>query len=196
MITRVNEMSNTKTKGANPGISTTFNFKHFIMNPDESIYGILERNYSITTTTKYGSYTTFFSEGIIAFQLDKDGNQRWINFIPKRQFYNSLTDYLSNSVMVTDDELIIFYNDNNKNLAYDLNSNEEPKRFNELKEMNFMKVSIDHNGKMTRKEFANSEQMGTVVYINGTKQVRDNHFIIYGFKYKQKINKLGLAVFK
>ena len=46
--------------------------------------------------------------------------------------------------MVTKDKLYIFYNDIEKNLAYNINSaDEEPKRFNSMDDMYLMMVEMD-----------------------------------------------------
>jgi hypothetical protein len=143
------------------------------------------------------SYTTYFSNSMIAIQLDKNGEQKWINHIPKSQFFNSLTSYIYYSTMVFDNKLNIIYNETEKNLNYNLNSDEAPKRFNELKDMHLMMVQIDENGKMKRSELTNSTKAGMPFFIGGSTQTTPNHFLIYGYRFgREANNKLGMAVFE
>lgn len=196
-IDKVNRLNDDKSKGKSPGISKYFNITDLIVTPDDRLYALIEKRYSVTTTSKYGSYTTYYSNSIIAIQMDKNGNQAWMNHIPKSQFFNSLTAYIYYSTMVTKDKLYIFYNDIEKNLAYNINSaDEEPKRFNSMDDMYLMMVEIDAQGKMSRKQFVSTEKSGHPFYISGTKQTSPNHFIIYCYRFKKEINRLGLAVFE
>jgi len=121
-IDNVNRLNDDKSKGKSPGISKYFNITDLMVMPDNRIYAIIEKRYSVVQTTKYGSYTTYHSNSIIATQLDKEGNQVWINHIPKSQFFNSLTAYIYYSTMVYKDKLLIFYNDIDKNLTYNINT--------------------------------------------------------------------------
>jgi hypothetical protein len=196
-IDNVNRLNDDKSKGKSPGISKYFNITDLMVMPDNRIYAIIEKRYSVVQTTKYGSYTTYHSNSIIATQLDKEGNQVWINHIPKSQFFNSLTAYNYYSTMVYKDKLLIFYNDIDKNLTYNINTATDlPKRFNALDDMHLMMVEIDGSGKMSRKEFVSSEKAGHPFYISGTKQTFGNHFLIYCYRFKKQINKLGIAVFE
>ena len=100
-------------------------------------------------------------------------------------------------LLVTKDKLYIFYNDIEKNLAYNINSaDEEPKRFNSMDDMYLMMVEVDSQGKMSRKQFVSTEKSGHPFYIGGSKQTAPNHFIIYCYRFKKEINRLGLAVFE
>lgn len=196
-IQKVNDLNDDKTKGKKPGISAYFNICDFMVRPDNVVYAIIEKRYSVTTTTKTMSYTTYYSNSMIAIQLDKNGEQKWINHIPKSQFFNSLTAYIYYTTMVFDNKLNIIYNENEKNLQYNLSSDEAPKRFNEMKEMYLMMVQIDENGKMKRSELTNFEKAGMPFYIGGSVQTTPNHFVIYGYKFgRESNNKLGLAVFE
>ncbi|MFM7080109.1 MAG: hypothetical protein ACKOYC_10020, partial [Bacteroidota bacterium] len=124
-IDKVNRLNDDKSKGKSPGISKYFNITDLIVTPDDRLYALVEKRYSATTTSKYGSYTTYYSNSIIAIQMDKNGTQAWMNHIPKSQFFNSLTAYIYYSTMVTKDKLYLFYNDIEKNLSYNINSAEE-----------------------------------------------------------------------
>ena len=196
-IEKVNQLNDDKTKGKNPGISQYFNICDFMVLPNDVIYAIIEKRYSVTTSSKTMSYTTYFSNSMIAIQLDKNGEQKWINHIPKSQFFNSLTSYIYYSTMVFDNKLNIIYNETEKNLNYNLNSDEAPKRFNELKDMHLMMVQIDENGKMKRSELTNSTKAGMPFFIGGSTQTTPNHFLIYGYRFgREANNKLGMAVFE
>jgi len=196
-IDKVNRLNDDKSKGENPGVSKYFNITDLIVTPDDRIYALIEKRYSVTTTSKYGTYTTYYSNSIIAVQMDKQGNQSWINHIPKSQFFNSLTAYIYYSTMIYKDKLYIFYNDIDKNLTYNINNaDEEPKRFNAMDDMFLMMVEVDGQGKMSRKEFVSSEKSGHPFYISGTKQTRPNHFIVYCYRFRKEVNRLGLATFE
>jgi hypothetical protein len=185
------------SRAEEPSIPKTYTIISYKIMPDGRMYVILSNDFSQVVSTKNGSYTVYHSEGSIVSMLKSDGELAWMHYIPKRQFFNSLTCYLYQAQMVLDDKIVIFYNETEKNINYDwVNSTTEPKRFNELKEMSLMAVEITNEGKATRKEFANTEQMGLPTYINSSQQSNTRNFIIYGWDFRKSTNKIGLVRFE
>jgi len=58
----------------------------------------------LPSSAYYLANKRFRADSIIAIQMDKNGNQAWMNHIPKSQFFNSLTAYIYYSTMVTKDK--------------------------------------------------------------------------------------------
>lgn len=204
-ITHVNELEDDKTKGKNPGVSSRFSVSDLIVTDDGRIYTIFEKNWSVRTQNKYGNYFTYYSRGMIMMQMDMSGKQKWYHYVAKDQYYNSITWYLSHTNMVLNDRLLVFYNDKTDNVHYNISSKKMPKKFNEIKEMSFMGIDIDTNGKLERKEFSNSAKMGTSPLISFCLQTGINKFLLYGFLPKKKLisydpsngtNKLGMITFE
>ena len=150
------------------------------------------------------SYPVYLSNGIIAMQLDIAGKEKWHQYIPKQQLYSDITAYMYYSYMISKDKITLFYNDREENIDYDMSSRKLPKRFNEMKEMTLMSVTLDAKGKISRKVFSDSMKMGTLPYISLSQQISTNKFLLYGFQFRKKgftydvnsgTNKLGILTF-
>ncbi|MGI8892447.1 MAG: hypothetical protein ACR2GN_03200 [Bacteroidia bacterium] len=183
-----------KIKSKKPALSDKFEFTDFIILTDK-MYLIAEKNYRVWVQMKYGGYWAYFSQSMIAFQLDKKGNVQWHSYIPKLQYYASLTLYQYHTTMVKDNRLHILYNDEMKKRDYPLNSTKPPKRMNAIKEMLLVMVSFDENGKAEKNIIGDSKKMETNILIPRSYQTKHDRFFLYGYQWKTKENRLGLATF-
>lgn len=180
-------------------IPFTFKIRSIEACKDGRTYFILQNEYKLNgdnptmqNPSGSNSQSEYFTNGVIVSLLDKDGNLDWMNYIPKAQ-YSTNTSYMNVNMVYHEDKLQIYYNDNMKNIQYDINNSlNRPKIFDSAKEMSFIVVDIKNDGKMTRREITNSEEQGHPVVIINSISTSPKRYILYGQEFKSVSTKIGL----
>jgi hypothetical protein len=197
-ISRVNTLDDYKTSKKKFGIYDGYNME--ILFDGGKTFFVMENKRSEAQYKSNGEYwyTKYFSKGIIATRFDNStGKYDWSTFIPKNQALSQVSTYLYHWAAVRDHKLYLYYNEDEKNLAYDINSNEEPRQAKDYKKnIYLMSVEIDESGNAKRSEVTNTSKCNCMTYIYGSGELSDNKYLLYHYDVQEDVNKLGLLKFE
>ncbi len=166
-------------------IPKTFNIFDTKTTSDGRVYFMLECDWY--------SGASRFSQGLITFLHDTDGNRKWFNYIPKYQLFSDHNSFAHPAVAVHKDKIVIFYNDHDNIHKVDpIEKQINPKLFNNRDVNTLMIAEVDNSGKMSRRVFMTSEKMGTPVVTIRSMAGYQNRFLLYGSKLKKNSYKIGV----
>lgn len=146
---------------------------------DGSTYAILEKNYEVLSSTSNDIY----SEGMIVLKINPDGSLNWSRYIPKLQnMFIYIKAWVSHLAIYLNNDLLIYYNDKGENDKYDIiNELKATKIMTTIKDISFVQIEFDNDGKISRNIISNREKMGTAVNIYKSKQLTSHQILLCGF---------------
>ncbi len=167
-------------------IPKTFNIWETLITTDGRLYFILENDFS---------WDAVYSKGIISILHDKDGNRKWINYIPKNQMINGggYETLAYPSIITRDNKLVILYNDHDQIHKLDpFVVKDKARAFDSKSLATYMIAEINNEGIMNRRIYSTSEKMGTPVKTTQSLQGANNRYLLYGWKGHDNSNKIGV----
>lgn len=166
-------------------IPKTFNIFDIKVTADGRIYFVLERDYYFDNNR--------WTQGLITFLHDAEGNQKWFNYIPKNQTFTGPNSFAHPALYIHKDKLVVFYNEHSNIAKSDPVENQSPSRmYNGRHDNTLMKVEIDNSGKATRQIFSSSVQLGTPVLTTHSVRGFNNRFLLYGSDLLKNSYKIGV----
>ena len=174
------------TKSSDPGLLLPYTVASVVFRNDGSIDYLLEYQLLkiITTYNGHTSNTYYqYTYGTVVDAHFKDGVAGFVR-IPKYQVELNTHELLSFYPVLSNDKLILLYNDDKDNAEKDINKS--PDKIKSFKSSVFMAASIDANNKLNRDIVINAKEsdgFGTMV---STMQKIDNQSVVF----TQKLLKL------
>lgn len=163
------ERNTDKDRGGDFGLEDSFQFSDFLIREDGSAVVVAEENYSITSTNYYyRTYTTttrYYSNDIISFFIDPDGNIGRTVTIPKYQVGVNTRYFLSHVAAVAGNAVAFFYNEDKANLSKPILNN-RPRIVNDFNDCVAVMTSIGPNGELTRKPLFEAGDLETLFVPN------------------------------
>ena len=159
---------------------------------------IAEEKYEIVTTVSNGktttTSTTYYAKDILCMNVDVSGEIKSITTIPKRQKMR-LPNYLYHSAMEMENGIAFFYNEDEKNLAKDINLHEKLKYVTSMHDCASVVTVLDKDGKLTRSQLFNSQEVKTLMMPSECKSIGNSAMFILGSKTLSiKMNKLRFGI--
>lgn len=167
------------------GLSNAFKINHFIPRKDGGTT-ILGQQYYVTSVTycdnKGNCRTTYYDnyDGILAINVDKNGDISWVKLIPIKQVLAQPDTYGLGSYVAafTNDKIFLVYNDHEENRVKNVTTFKEAKTMSSAKKMVTVLAEIDNSGNFTIRRAFDAAQ-GKVKYFlstNGVQKLRNNSF--------------------
>lgn len=180
------------------GVDSRFNFENILFFKDGSFSMIAEEKYEIVTTVSNGktttTSTTYYAKDILCMNVDVSGEIKSITTIPKRQKMR-LPNYLYHSAMEMENGIAFFYNEDEKNLAKDINLHEKLKYVTSMHDCASVVTVLDKDGKLTRSQLFNSQEVKTLMMPSECKSIGNSAMFILGSKTLSiKMNKLRFGI--
>jgi|GEM_PF-4032629 len=141
-------------------------FRDLIYNTDGSCMLIGEQYYmqQVCYTTSRGTtcYYIYNYNDIVVVKISADGDIIWTKKIPKKSSDTQNGFYLSYGMLLQNDKLVFYFNDNPKNL--NLKDPKKVERLGPLKQSVLVAVSLDSDGEMEKTEVQTYEEKGSMYF--------------------------------
>lgn len=166
--------------------------RNIVMKSDGSVQVFGEEFHIVVNTVSNGrsssTYTTYFYDDIIAMEIDKDGEMKWVKKIPKSQrgsggFKN----------FTYGDDTYFFFMDNKKNL--DIQKDETPATHVGGAGGILMAVRINAKGKTSKSMVFDVREEKMNMDVTNFKRVDDNQMMVRGYA-RRKASQAALITFE
>lgn len=128
------------------------------------------------------SSTNYYFNDIIAVNINSKGTIEWASKVPKRQISaESSGFYCSYALAIVDDKIYFLFNDDPKNVDYDVSG--RLKYFNGRESIVTM-VEVNAQGKVTRYPLLNTFGLDVITRPKVCEQISDNEMILFGQRKK------------
>ena len=174
------------TKSSDPGLKLPYTVANVIFREDGSIDYLLEYQLLKIVTTSNGRTTTTYYEYIYGTIVDahfKDGQASFVR-IPKYQVEINKPDLLSFYPVLSNNKLILLYNDDKDNAEKDIAKS--PDKIKAFKSAVLMAATIDANSNLTRDIIVNAKESDGYATMVPVMQRIDNKSVVF----TQKLLKL------
>jgi hypothetical protein len=178
-------------KGEDPELYN-YALHKILIGKDGSAMLIGEQYFVYTTTSSMyvnnrWQYTTNYHynyNDIIVMKIDPTGKIQWAEKIAKTQdSVNDFGFYSSYALAIVKGKICFIFNDNPENLAYD--GKGRPDNYNARKSMVVI-VSLDANGKQTKKPIFNSIDVEVIARPKVCEQISNREVILFGQRKKKQ----------
>lgn len=184
-LKKFGEKNTDKDKGGDEGLESTFKFSDFLVRDDGSAVVVAEENYVITRSSYNGrtwTYTTYYySNDIVAFTINSQGEVERVNVIPKRQVGVNTNYFISYTALIRNNDIIFFYNEDEDNMEKPVN-NPKPKLVNKFNDCIAVMTTLSPDGKLTRKQLFEAKDVESLFVPDDSTPFSENKLFFVSFK--------------